>query len=300
MPLTLPNPPAIKSLSPRIVARHGGRPGIHAESRLPSHAPQALHLWHLTSLDAPTVAAVWSLAFAGIVHACLPLRVLALQVLVVWTVYVGDRLLDARAGLRRWGNQLRERHFFHWRYRHILAPLAAGTACAAACIVFHWMPKGARERDSVLAAASLAYFTRVHAGAARVRSVVSKELLVGVLFAAGCALPVWPGGHWRALAVPIIFFAALGWLNCRAIERWEGSQSSMARVAGSTALAGLLAAAVLAGAQPRSAALLACGAASALLLAWLDGLRGQMEPVTLRAAADLVLLTPVLLLIAWR
>ncbi len=36
---------------------------------------------------------------------------------------------------------------------------------------------------------------------------------------------------------------------------------------------------------------------SSLLLAWLDGARERMDAVTLRAAADLVLLTPVLLLI---
>jgi hypothetical protein len=35
---------------------------------------------------------------------------------------------------------------------------------------------------------------------------------------------------------------------------------------------------------------------AALLLAALDGVRAQLNPVTLRAAADLALLTPVLLL----
>ena len=304
VPLTLPNPPAKANLSLRLTARRAGRTKTDPALCPPRHAPAALHFWHLASLDAPTVVVVWSLAFAWVVHARLPLRVLTLQVLVVWTVYVGDRLLDARAGLRRWGNQLRERHFFHWRYRHILAPLAAGAACVAAWIVFKWVPAGARERDSVLAAASLAYFTRVHTGALRVRRLFSKELLVGVLFTAGCALPVWSAAHVRALALPIVFFAALAWLNCRAIERWEGEHSGMARAAVWTAIAGTIAAAMLAWAAPRSAALLACGAASALLLAWLDRRRGRMTAVTLRAAADLVLLTPVLLLTtawaAWR
>lgn len=240
------------------------------------------------------MAAVWSLAFAWMVCARLPLWVLALQVLVVWTVYVGDRLLDARAGLRRWGNELRERHFFHWRHRRILAPLSVVSAFAAAWIALHWMPVGARERDSVLAAASLAYFTRVHAGG--VQRVFSKELLVGVLFTAGCALPVWSRGEGRVLAAPMVYFAALAWLNCRAIERWESREGGMARAAGWTALAGALAAAGMAFAEPRAAALLAAGASSALLLAWLDRLRDRMTAVTLRAWADLVLLTPALLL----
>lgn len=259
-----------------------------------------MRFWHLASLDAPTVAAVWSLAFAWIVRVRLPLWVLALQVLVVWTVYVGDRLLDARAGLRRWGSELRERHFFHWRYRRILAPLAAVSGFAAACIVLHWMPVGARERDSVLAVASLAYFTRVHAGSMRARSIVSKELLVGVLFTAGCALPAGSRADWRALVLPVVFFAGLAWLNCRAIERWESGQPGIARAARWAAYAGAAAAAVLALAEPRTAALLAAGALSALLLGWLDRLRERIAPVTLRAAADLVLLTPALLLAATR
>ena len=62
-----------------------------------------------------------------------------------------------------------------------------------------------------------------------------------------------------------------------------------------SATAGLLLAAVLVAFQPRSAALVAAGAASALLLALLDRLRNRLTPVALRAAADLVLLTPLLL-----
>jgi hypothetical protein len=42
----------------------------------------------------------------------------------------------------------------------------------------------------------------------------------------------------------------------------------------------------------RIALLVASGAASALLLALLDRLRGRLTPLALRAAADLVLLTP--------
>lgn len=313
MPLTLPNPRAHEvPESPALAAPLRGK---SSASQLA--APAALHFWHLASLDAPAVAAVWSLAFAWIVRARLPLWVLALQVLVVWTVYVGDRLLDARAGLRRWTrtsqNELRERHFFHWRHRQIFAPLAVVAAVAAAGIVLHWMPIGARERDSVLAVASLAYFTRVHAGSGDgrrmaiqrmaiqrivARRIFSKELLVGVLFTAGCVLPVWSRARCFALALPLVFFAALAWLNCRAIERWEGGRSGIARAARRTACAGLIASAAIAFAEPRSAELLAAGACSALLLAWLDSRREHITAVTLRALADLVLLTPLFLLVA--
>jgi hypothetical protein len=47
---------------------------------------------------------------------------------------------------------------------------------------------------------------------------------------------------------------------------------------------------------PHSALLLAAGGVSALLLAFLDRRRRRISPVDLRASADLVLLTPALLI----
>jgi hypothetical protein len=49
--------------------------------------------------------------------------------------------------------------------------------------------------------------------------------------------------------------------------------------------------------QPRPAALIAAGAVSALLLALLDSLRDHLTPLALRVFADLVLLTPLALLV---
>ena len=103
------------------------------------------------------------------------------------------------------------------------------------------------------------------------------------------------------LLIPVGFFALLAWLNCHAIDRWEADPHSAAtqRVlpfAALLALAGLLLAALLLNTQPRSAALLATGSAAALLLALLHKLHTRLTPIALRAAADLVLLTPVFLL----
>jgi len=219
-----------------------------------------------------------------------------------------DRLLDARAGLRT-AHYLRERHRFHWRYRRVLLPLAVAAASAAAWIVLAFMPIGARERNSVLAAASLVYFTRVHTGrelSPLVPELVSKELLVGLLFTAGCALPAWSRAAlphhallWPLL-IPTVFFALLAWLNCHAIDRWEACADSTHRQlifskAALVAFAGLLLALFLSAAQPRAAALLLSGAAAALLLSLLDIFRSRFTPVALRTAADLALLTPLLL-----
>jgi hypothetical protein len=305
MPQTLPIPPTHSSIAKCIPA---------PDTRL--DAPGPLRIWHLASFDAPTVAVVWSLAFAWAAGVRLPVWIPALLALAAWAAYVADRLLDARAALRaRNLKELRERHIFHHRHRRLLAPLAIAAACAAGCIVFTLMPVPARERDSVLGAAALAYFTGVHSsrgtsfrrfsgqGLSGVFPIIKKEFLVGLLFTCACALPVFTRAAaqgsravWPLLAAAV-FFALLAWLNCHAIDRWESEPSSgnsrILTLACILAIAGLL---VACGLQPRPAALVAAGAASALLLALLDHFQRRLTPLALRAAADLVLLTPVALL----
>lgn len=296
------------------------------------NAARPLAVWHLASLDAPTVAVVWSLAFAWAGQIHLRLWVPLLLALATWSVYVCDRLLDARASLRSPARHvLRERHHFHWRHRHILLLLAAAAACTAAAIVLVLIPPMARERDSVLAAAALAYFSGVHSRRSPWPSALKfprlfsgKEFLVGTLFTAGCVLPAWPLDHASGTEhsllwtfwIPAVYFVALAWLNCSCIARWEAAnavnaaprepsrgrisrllqlQSARFCAAALLALAGGLLATIASGAHPRAAALLAAGALSALLLALLDSVRTRMTPLALRALADLVLLTPLLL-----
>ena len=301
MPLPLANPPA-------QLGTTALRPAESARIRILT-APAPLRLWHLSSLDAPTVAVVWSLGFAWTAGVRLPHWVPLLLALGTWAVYIGDRLLDARSGIRSGAlHTLRDRHFFHWRHRRRLAPVAIGAAVAAAIIIFACMPPVIRTHNSVLAAAALAYFSGVHARRPLPQLFFfTKEFLVGTLFTAGCAVPVF--SHWhiasappgpvpRLFILPVACFAALAWLNCHAIERWEsGARSRVTVAAGLLSFACLLAAALLAPGHPRYAALLVAAAASSTLLILLDGLRHRLTPLALRAAADLVLLTPLFLLV---
>jgi hypothetical protein len=296
-----------------------------------------LALWHLASLDAPTVATVWSLAFAWAGRVHLPLWMPVLLALAAWSVYVADRLLDARVGLLEPARHtLRARHRFHWRYRRALVPMAIAAACAATGIILTLMPPMVRERNSVLAAAALAYFSGVHWGhSARQFSLrwprffPGKEFLVGLLFTAWCVLPAWhrpdaqaaPGATTWVFWIPAATFAALAWLNCSCITRWESmGESREAQLASAKdkfrnrqwepsaiffasillACGAFIFTAAGAAAHPRPAALLAAGAASALLLALLDLMRARFSALALRAAADLVLLTPLALFaFAW-
>jgi hypothetical protein len=297
---------------PKPLAQIGPAGGSLTQRALPKakyDAPAALRLWHLASLDAPTVAVIWALAFAWAVGVRLPAWVPVLIALVVWVVYVADRLLDARRAMQRGRvDGLRDRHRFHWRHRRILEPLAMIAVAAAGCIVIALVPAASRGGDSVVGAAALAYFTRVHSGDRLVRCIsrfrppiLNKEFLVGVLFAAGCALPAWNRIGLRAwpLAVPVAYFAALAWLNCHAIDRWEAQASgtSIARAAALLGAAGATIAIFVSTDEPRISGLLFAGAAAALLLACLDRMRGRLTPLSLRAIADLVLLTPIALLL---
>jgi len=282
-------------------------------------APAPLALWHLASLDAPTVAVVWALAFAWAARVTLPAWTPILLALVAWPVYIADRLLDVRAAFRDAEAQpLRLRHFFHWQHRRLFIPFAAISACAAACIIVVCMPVAARERNSVLVAAGLAYFSSVHAGrvfprflSRLLRPLLTKETLVAVIFTAACALPTLSraasGSSMRSgsplwfLAPAVGYFAIVAWLNCRSIERWEAEEvcsfgndskrSGMFLQAMGVGLAGILLAGALSS-NHRIALLVGSGAAAAFLLALLDRVRGRLTPLALRAAADLVLLTP--------
>jgi hypothetical protein len=270
-----------------------------------------LHLWHLASLDAPTVAVVWAWAFAWAVHVSLPGWMTAALALIVWTIYIGDRLLDARAGLRTPpAHELRERHYFHWRHKKVLLPAAVLAAMAAAGLVISRLPARSIRPDSIVAAATLLWLTSVHTQRrpmfARASAVVRErmaEIIVGALFVVGCALPVCSqvgAAHSLAqfLKLPlaaILVYMALAALNLHAIAVWESQRAVRVRwPAVVLALVALLLAAFCA---PRSGALLAAAAGSALLLGLLDCLRGRISSLSLRAAADLVLLMPVVLLI---
>jgi hypothetical protein len=289
------------------------------------NGPAALKYWHLASLDAPSVAAAWACAFAWAARVRVAPGMVAALALVVWVIYVVDRLLDARGGLDGSGrHNLQERHWFHWRHRRVLGALAGIVAVAAGWMILSRLHAAALGRDSLMGLATLAYFSGVHGSGVhgrglrsgwiagmkeRVARVVSRELIVGVIFSAGCIVPVLPRAQsgvvqvCARLALPAAAFAALVWLNVKAIGCWEEAARRSDRERGVRKIALLLAAVcggggiATAGLEPRVGLLLALVAMSSLLLAWLDGVRERMDAVTLRAAADLVLLTPVLLLI---
>ena len=264
---------------------------------------RVLRFWHLLSLDAPTVAALWCWAFGRAARVRLaPWLPIALA-LGTWLFYVADRLLDARLSPP---SALRERHCFHYWHRRAFLAVAAPVALALAALVAQ-MPRSLIAAYSVLGVLSLLYLGLVHLPLPLRRIALHsfpKEFAVALLFAAATALPAWDAASRHAAGMSpshaLLFlcpvFAALCWLTCLAIEDWEQHRSGF-RIP-------LLALCTLAGcaftipavASSMARELAAAALLSAALFLLLD--HSRMAASGRRIAADLVLLTPLLLIAA--
>ncbi|WP_158794670.1 hypothetical protein [Granulicella sp. L60] len=277
----------------------------------PTHA---LGLWHLLSLDAPTVATLWTWFVARTIHLTLPTAGLLGMFFAVWMLYAADRLLDARqlfsAPLST--EHLEARHLFHHRHRTIFL---TGIVAASTILAF-LLP---RLRPAVihlyliLGVFLAGYFILIHASDHR----LPKEIAVGIFFAAATFIPtVGNRPNLRLALLPsAILFSAVCSLNCLFIYAWEHEDPHHISIYPPTypqahpitrialrhlpLLSLIIVAAGLTSAilhQPTYAIPLAAALSSALLLI-LHCLRHTLSPITLRASADLALLTPLLWLL---
>jgi len=285
-------------------------PSISNATRTASIPATLTVYWHLLSLDAPTVAALWCWSFARVAHIELPRLAPLLLAVGTWLVYVADRILDGmdRANLER----LRERHYFYLQHRTPFLMVGAMVSPVFAWIVFTRMSPAVRLEDAAVFAVAALYFLLVHMHGQAAERWLPKELAVGVLFAAATAVPAWAriAGARLVLAPVVAVFALLCWLNCVAIESWESSAGNDSAHA-TTAWAARHLQALAVGTIVLSLALafdslhdgtrfcvLLASALSALLLFWLAHARRNMTAMQLRIGADAALLTP-LLFVAW-
>jgi hypothetical protein len=245
-------------------------------------------LWpNLLSLDAPAIAVVWQSFLSTSEGVEVPLAATVTLALVVWSIYLIDRWLDARRH-RLCGT---DRHRFAARNPRTVAGLAFLATPAAGTIAGVGLPFTYLEVGGGVAVLSMGYFTVVHLTHAR-RSLFRgfKEVSVGAVFAIGVAIPLIVGTTQTSPQwVPgVIAFGALCGLNCILISRWEESASSAP--SGWTALAvGAIAVSASVGARfPVSVAILA----SLGLLVGLDLIRNRISTRGLRVLVDAALLTP--------
>jgi len=235
---------------------------------------------NVAALDAPLVAVVWQRFLADRFGVGVPWAATATLAAAVWAVYLADRALDARRGDRR-----TDRHRAAARFPRLVAGGAALAAALAAAIASQ-LSQPYLWCGAWVALGVAAYLALVHVAAGGLRRAPgAKEFLVGVGFAAGVAVPLAadgpPAGAWLPTAAA---FAAVCWLNCRLIDRWESA-------AGPPWPDAMLAAAVLIGSLALPAAVgLAVVAAVLGLLA--IHFTCRHAPRAARVLADVALLTP--------
>ena len=282
----------------------------------PHHSPQRtpLALWHLLSLDAPTVAALWTWFIAHCIGLHLPWTPVAAMFVAVWMLYAADRLLDARAEAS--AIELEERHRFHHRHKRAFLPGIVIASIVLAALLHH-LDSAALHLQALLASLLFAYFFLIHIFPATPLAPetgtrrLPKELAVGIFFPAAVFVPtVARQPHLRALLAPdALLFAAVCTLNCLFLYAWEHpgkrpfahwttrfATGHLASLSCITAVLSFTRALLEHRHSPSPIWMLslACGCSASLLLL-LHTQRRHLAAIHLRAAADLALLTPALL-----
>jgi hypothetical protein len=248
------------------------------------------------------VAALWVWFIARCCHVHLPLAAPAAMFLAVWILYAADRLLDgARAGA---GGQLEERHLFHQRYaRGFLAGI--GVAIIALALLLHSLDSVALRLYMLEGSLLLLWLGTLHATRSPHR--LPKEIAVGLFFSAAVFIPtVARDPAQRLELVPgAILFAAICSLNCLYIYAWEHAGPDEAHATTRLALtwlseigiaASILGAGLFIWGDGSARHLAAACALACLFLLVLHAKRRRFSATDLRAAADVALLTPLLVL----
>jgi hypothetical protein len=266
--------------------------GTRTEVRV-QYGSRVLAAWHLLSLDAATVAAVWTWFVARASGVRLPWESVGAMFAAVWVLYAADRLLDARGTVG-----LEARHLFHREHaRGFRWGIAAG--CVALAMLVPRMAVDAVRMDVGLGALLVGWFVVIHAG----EKPLPKEFVVGAFFAAAVFVPTVARRIelQRELLLPAVLFGTLCCLNCLFIFAWEHDGLGEVRGHRFTVLAARWVAWLGVGLAVSCLCLrgpiFAAVGISAGLLVGVHLARRRVERTTLRALADLVLLTP--LLVGW-
>ena len=269
-----------------------------------SDAKSLLVLWHLASLDAPTVAALWTWFIARGCHIQLSWVSIAAMAAAVWMLYAADRLLDAHTSD---AGALEERHYFHRRHRsRFLMGIAIASVLLA--VLLPRIPQEAIRLYLILGGMVFGYFVMIHATDNAHR--LPKEIAVGICFAAAVFIPTVSRNVSLRIVLlpPAILFASLCSLNCLFIYAWEHPTATdgpephaITRFAlrHLASFGGLvcIASAVMSIASGRGTwmfyAATGLGAAALLII---NAVRARSNRLALRALADVALLTPALLI----
>ena len=240
-------------------------------------------IWpNLLSLDAPIVAVLWQRFLPAHFGVALPVAPSVVLGLVVWGVYLLDRGLDARASRQL---EPAQRHRFAHRHRRAFIAIGALALVVGAIIAFATLPLYSLIGGAVVGAVTGLYLAVVHWTRRGLGG--GKELAVGLVFAGGVAVPlVTRTGESVALWWPaVVGFAAICFLNCMLIDRWEHDRGGL-RWASLSVLVTLVAALIV----PVNVGIALCAALGLMVLLHLG--RRKLSVPALRVLVDVALLTP--------
>ncbi len=264
------------------------RPREQTGPRVSSRGLLAFPWWlwpNVLALDAPAVAVVWQRFLGPAFGVAVPAAASVVLGLTVWGIYLADRWWDARTGMTD-----QPRHAFAAANPGLIGVSAAALAAAAGFALT--LPISYLVAGGALAALVAAYFGLVHLlkpNAVTARG--GKEMLVGLMFAAGVAVPLVADGHDSVRWLPAVCgFGVVCWLNCRLIDRWEGEVSGDDTREPSLGITTF----VFASLVPRPVAFALASAAALLLV--VHTTQRWLGPWVARVLADAVLLTP---LVVW-
>lgn len=278
---------------------------------------------NLLSLDAPLVAVAWLAVFAKtwrlVYH---PWEAYVALGLVVWIIYVVDRLIDA--SLRKdTPERCEPRHLFHWKYRKAFAASAGLAGVAALFLVIRYMPYSIFGYLFVAVVLIGAFFGLSLLSQQDANEIpYMKNILAGLTFAYGVGLlaSVYNQSADFYLTMrsrEMICFAVLCIMNISAIDLWEHANRSQDTEVKATdelaltlplVLLGLSAIVFAYQANPHPEDVVDYGLirrsffyailTGAALLYVLNRTRNRFHMDTLRVLADVALLIPVLVFFA--
>ncbi|BAM04409.1 hypothetical protein [Phycisphaera mikurensis] len=201
-----------------------------AQAPAPAAAPAAAGAGaaiNALSLDAVAVALLWQTLFLRAFSDRWPRPPEALALgLVVWLIYAGDRWLDARRLDPAKPHLLR--HRLHAEHAGWLALVWAAALLAAVAVAAGGLEPRLLGAGCVLAALVLLYALRVHGPASPPRGW-TKELRVGLLFAAGVALPCASEVPSFPLALAVVLAGLLFGANCLVVTAREAAADADAK-----------------------------------------------------------------------
>lgn len=256
---------------------------------------------NLVCLDAPIVAVSWAWLFAQTSGAPFTWGRAAALFLTAWMIYLADRFGDGLTVTSHVATSARQRFCLRHRRGWILTMLLV--AAVDVCVICTRLDPGELRLGFAVGVCAAVYLMVNQMTPSLWRVLPIKEVSIGFLFAAGTT--VASAARLTSAMLPAsLLFATLCAMNCICIAVWErGLDAAQHRLSIATAFPQVgrlmlpsLALLCLTSAMFAGQPLFLCLAGSAGLLALLHLSGERIAPDSRTALADLVLLSPLLVL----